>query len=79
MKAEITLLYDPDCPNVELARKNIRQALTELSLPANWREADISEPQTRERLKMSGSPTILVNGVDVADASSDITNATYAV
>ncbi len=71
MKDEITLLYDPDCPNVELARKNIRQALTELSLPANWREADISDPRTPRDLKMSGSPTILVNGVDVAGASRD--------
>jgi len=71
MKAEITLLYDPDCPNVEPARKNIRQALAKLSLPANWREVNISEPRTRQRLKMSGSPTILVNGVDVAGASGD--------
>ncbi len=71
MKDEITLLYDPDCPNVELARKNIRQALTALSLPANWREADICDPRTPRDLKMSGSPTILVNGVDVAGASRD--------
>ncbi len=71
MKAEITLLYDPDCPNVELARKNIRQALVKLSLPANWREVNISEPKAQQHLKMSGSPTILVNGADVAGASPD--------
>ncbi len=71
MKAEITLLYDPDCPNVELTRKNIRQALTELSLPANWREANISKPWVRKHLKVSGSPTVLVNGVDVSDAPAD--------
>ena len=71
MTAEITLLYDPNCPNVELARKSIRQALAQRSLPEDWREVNISEAQTPQRLKVSGSPTILVNGVDVADAPPD--------
>ena len=71
MKAEITLLYDPDCPNVELARENIRQALAKLSLATNWKEVNISEPQTPKQLKVSGSPTVLVNGADVSDTPAD--------
>lgn len=71
MKVEITLLYDPLCPNADLARDNIRQALAELSLPAKWKEADISKPRVRKHLKVSGSPTVLVNGLDVSDAPPD--------
>ena len=68
MKPTITLLFDPDCPNVDTARANLRAALAARSLPITWEELDLSAADTPQHLKALGSPTVLVDGVDVAAA-----------
>jgi hypothetical protein len=67
----IHLLYFPDCPNVGAAREALREALTRVG--ANWQlnELDVTDPRTPTHLSSWGSPTILIDGADVAgdDAS----------
>ena len=64
----VELVYDKDCPNVAEARQNLRRAFAEVGVPARWSEREASSPETPAHLRGFGSPTILVNGRDVAGA-----------
>lgn len=66
MRPDVALLYDADCPNVAHARSNLQAAFEMVGEPARWRELDRSRPDTPPEWKGFGSPTILVNGRDVA-------------
>jgi hypothetical protein len=66
MKPEITLVYDADCPNLLAARVALREALEHEGLEPLWVEYDRAAPGTPAPLLRFGSPTILVEGVDVA-------------
>ena len=65
MKPEITLVYDADCPNLPAARGALRKALEHEGLEPQWVEYDRAAPGTLALLLRFGSPTILVEGVDV--------------
>jgi mercuric ion transport protein len=66
MKPESTLVYDADCPNLPAARGALREALGHEGLEPQWVEYDRAAPGTPALLLRFGSPTILVEGVDVA-------------
>ena len=66
MIPDIDLVYDPDCPNAEQARINLRLALETAGMPARWREWVRTDPGTPQHLQAFGSPTILVKGGDVS-------------
>lgn len=65
MKPEIKLVYDADCPNLPAARGALRKALEHEGLEPQWAEYDRAAPGTPALLLRFGSPTILVEGVDV--------------
>ena len=67
----IELIYFTGCPNVEAARDALRQALSHVGLVADWQEWERSDPDSPERIRGYGSPTVLVNGHDVDPSSSD--------
>ena len=62
----VELFYDKDCPNVGQARASLRRALTEAGLPPRWTERELAAAPSP--LGALGSPTVLVNGRDVAGA-----------
>src|SRR6266852_3082700 len=64
----VELVYNGDCPNAEEARINLRRALTEAGLAAQWTEWEASSDATPAHLRSYGSPTVLVKGRDVAGA-----------
>jgi hypothetical protein len=68
MKCHIELVYDADCPNVEEARAALRQACAQAAVSAVWVEWDRKAPGSPAYVRGYGSPTILVNGRDVAGA-----------
>lgn len=61
---EIDLLYCPDCPNRTLARDHLAAALARTNRVALVRERQVRSSEEAERLGMSGSPTILIDGRD---------------
>jgi len=63
---QIELVYDKDCPNVEQARQNLREALRRADLPNTWQEWDRNNPASPDHAKRFGSPAILIDGKDVA-------------
>ncbi len=62
---KIELIYDKECPNVEVARSNLRSALKELGMNLDWIELDRNGGDSPAYARRYGSPTILVNGKDV--------------
>ncbi|MGH7792650.1 MAG: MerC family mercury resistance protein [Thermodesulfobacteriota bacterium] len=65
----VELIYDTDCPNVKEARAQLFRAFAEAELPPRWQELDRGVPESPAYVRAYGSPTILVNGQDVANAS----------
>ena len=62
----IQLLYFPGCPHVDAARRQLSQALGTLANAPQVIEVDVTDPSTPPHLRSWGSPTILVDGADVA-------------
>ncbi len=77
-RPHIDLLYFDGCPHVDAARQRLRDALTSLSLPAQWTEWDTRATTTPEQLRGHASPTVLVDGVDV-EGKAAVTGAGCAV
>lgn len=62
----VELIYDRDCPNVADARANLLKALTVADRDTRWTEWERGAPDSPVRAKGYGSPTVLVDGKDVA-------------
>ena len=62
----VDLVYSPDCPNVSLARTNLLFAFARAGIKPTWSEHRIGDPDAPQRTRGFGSPTILVDGRDVA-------------
>ena len=62
----IDLIFDNECPNVDDARALLRTALAEAGLQPTWREWERDAVETPAELRGLGSPSILVDGVDVS-------------
>lgn len=63
---KVELIYDADCPNVAVTRSLLIEAFTKTGTSARWREWERNTPGTQAHAKKYGSPTILVDGRDVA-------------
>lgn len=64
----VELIYDRDCPHVAGTRANLSRAFSDAHLPQDWKEWDRSTDGSPARVRAFGSPTVLINGRDVADA-----------
>jgi hypothetical protein len=58
----ITLLSVPDCPNLTVIEERLAQALD--GREAGMERIEVADPDQAGRLGMTGSPTVLINGVD---------------
>jgi hypothetical protein len=63
----VELIFDRTCPNVETARSALREALARAGRPVTWTEWDRAAPGTPSYTLRYASPTILIDGHDVAD------------
>jgi len=68
---DIELIYDLECPNVEAARDVLRSALERVGVSEEWKEWDREATGSPEYASRYGSPTILVNGLDVTGDGSE--------
>ncbi len=66
LKLHIELVFDPGCPNVDLAREILTQVCRDAGVPAVWTEWNSEDPECPAHAINRGSPTVLVNGEDVA-------------
>lgn len=61
----VELIYESGCPNVADTRANLLRAFSETQLPAKWTEWDAASPDSPDRVRGFGSPTVLVDGNDI--------------
>lgn len=66
MKPRVELVYDAECPQVAAARRAVVEAFAQQSLPAAWSEWERSDPEAPDYVRLCGSPTVLIDGRDVA-------------
>jgi len=66
LRLQIELVYDPGCPNVDMARDILTEACRGAGAPAVWTEWSSDDPDCPLHLRGLGSPSVLVNGEDVA-------------
>jgi hypothetical protein len=64
---KIELLYVPECPNHQPALEQIRRVLVSESLHVEIQEIEVKNEAMAESLHFPGSPTVRVNGADVAE------------
>ncbi len=62
---KIELLYFEGCPNAPRARENLRSVLEAMGAELSWREWDLLSDSTPAGLRAFGSPTVLIDGMDV--------------
>ena len=65
----IDLIFFDGCPHADAARLNLRAALDAAGLPLVWRERNQTDPLLPPEWRRYPSPTVLINGIDVAGAS----------
>lgn len=61
---DIELLVIPDCPNDAAAAELIRTAVADTGVRATIARTVIASPDQAQQRGFTGSPTILLNGVD---------------
>ncbi len=66
----VELIYDSDCPNVPRAREQLLRAFSQAGLTPRWREWDRADAGAPRHVRAYGSPTVLVNGEDVAGSDA---------
>lgn len=64
---KVELIYFEGCPNAGLARQNIKKAFEGAGIQARWVEWEKGAENTPEYARQYGSPTILIEGRDIAD------------
>lgn len=65
MAETITVLHTPGCPNVTVAIQRLSEAIGRLPGPApRVTVEEIADADEARRRKFSGSPTVLIDGVD---------------
>jgi mercuric ion transport protein len=63
---KIQLLHFPGCPNAEPARSALREAMAREHVSAEVEEIDVSRADAPAWARRWGSPTIMIDGQDVA-------------
>lgn len=69
MSAQVEFIYDPDCPNIQESREALLRAFAALDITPRWTEWSRTSPESPPYARHYGSPTILVNGRDIAGAA----------
>jgi mercuric ion transport protein len=72
---KVEFIYGPDCPNVAEARAHLLRAFAETGISPRWVEWSRDSAEAPVYARAFGSPTLLVNGHDVAEQTSAPGNA----
>ena len=62
----VELIFDADCPNVAATRSQLIKAFTSTGISARWKEWERNSPASPAHARSFGSPSILVDGKDIA-------------
>ena len=77
-KPTVELVFEPGCPHLDLARARLAQALVAAGLNLTWAEWERG-PDAPPHVQAFGSPTILVDGQDVAGPGAESVDSSCRV
>ncbi len=69
---KIEVLYVPDCPHHPAAILKLKEVLAAEGVAADISEVAVNDIATAKALRFCGSPTILINGRDVAEELGNV-------
>ena len=72
---DVELVYFAGCPNIHKARQRLLSACKAAAIAPQWQEWRADDPEGPRHVRNWGSPTILVNGRDVAGATKNTGDA----
>ncbi|HZC03994.1 MAG TPA: DUF2703 domain-containing protein [Gammaproteobacteria bacterium] len=61
----VSFLYYEDCPSHELALERLREVLAEEGIDTDVEVVEVESEEQARQLLFIGSPTILLNGLDI--------------
>jgi hypothetical protein len=76
MKVEV--FFFEGCPNHKPAVERLQSVMQEQGIAADLAEVEISDTKAPEAVGFLGSPTIRINGLDIAPASRTATDTGFA-
>ena len=71
MPMKIDLLYFDDCPSWKSGLENLKSAMAREGLQANINLVQVTNDDQATRLRFLGSPSFVVNGVDLWEETRD--------
>jgi hypothetical protein len=61
----VSFLFYEDCPSHELALERLREVLAEEGIDTDVEVVEVESEEQARQLRFIGSPTILLNGLDI--------------
>lgn len=61
----IEVQYFDGCPHSDKMIKRVKEAITKLSKKIEYKEVLVNSPDKAAQYKFRGSPTVLINGIDL--------------
>jgi hypothetical protein len=74
MAMKVQVLYFEDCPNRQPAVRLASDVMAELGLDTEVEEVEVKGPDDARRLRFLGSPTVVVDGIDIEPAARSRTD-----
>lgn len=68
---QVNVIYFDGCPNHDPVVSLVREVAAELNVHAELGVVKVSSPEDAVRERMLGSPTVLVDGLDIEPAARD--------
>jgi hypothetical protein len=70
-QVRVEVLYVPNCPHHPTAVSQLKAVLRAEGIPAEIHEVAVTSTKAAQELKFRGSPTVKINGRDIAGESQD--------
>jgi hypothetical protein len=70
-QVRVEVLYVPNCPHHPTAVKQLRAVLAAAGILVEIHQVAVTDTKTAQELKFRGSPTVRINGRDIAGESHD--------
>jgi protein-disulfide isomerase len=71
-KVKIEVQHFEGCPNSKEMIARVKTAITEFGNNIEYKEILVETPEEAERVKFRGSPTVLINGIDLENMPEPI-------
>ncbi len=75
---QIEILYFEGCPNHTPTVDLVKRVIADLGVPADVEEVEVTSPNEVERLRFLGSPTVLIDGVDIEPGARNRADYSYS-